>query len=83
MFSFLPKVRERKGQEQVLGARLGSLTHSSFCSLNHTHLDASQLQSYNTIVPLFKLTKGCATASDGLSCAVLAGLPLIVVRRAE
>jgi hypothetical protein len=36
-----------------------------------------------TIVPLFKLTKGCASSSDGFSCAVLAGLATPVVQRAE
>ncbi len=36
-----------------------------------------------TVVPLFKLTKGVASSSDGMSCAVLAGLAVPLIRRAE
>lgn len=42
-----------------------------------------QANTIQTIVPLFKLTKGVASSSDGFSCAVLAGLATPVVQRAE
>ena len=44
---------------------------------------SSSSSSIQTIVPLFKLTKGVASSSDGFSCAVLAGLALPLVKRAE
>lgn len=44
---------------------------------------APQSTTIQTIVPLFKLTKGVASSSDGFSCAVLAGIATPVVQRAE
>lgn len=69
----------------------GSETSHTQCRI-HTHFTGAdgqapprppQANTIQTIVPLFKLTKGVASSSDGFSCAVLAGLATPVVQRAE